>query len=104
LHPAYRSRIADHAGVTQGRKDVGEGRARGGDAMEQQQRDLAYYLDLVRQAPSYQDLVFLRNRIFEAAEASLPADEVVTLKRAWTERAKDETVPVVPVGQKKQAV
>jgi hypothetical protein len=71
--------------------------------MEQQERDLAYYLDLIRQAPSYQDLVFLRNRIFDAVEATLAQDEVETVKRVWTERAKDEAVPVIPTGQKRTA-
>ena len=71
--------------------------------MEQQQRDLAYYLGLIEQAPSYQDLVFLRNRIFDAVEATLPHEDVETVKRLWTERAKDESVPVVPAGQKRTA-
>lgn len=71
--------------------------------MEQQQRDLAYYLNLIGQAPSYQDLVFLRNRIFDAVEATLPHEDVQAVKRAWTERAKDESVPVVPAGQKRTA-
>lgn len=69
--------------------------------MEQPERDLAYYLSLVRQAASYQDLVFLRNRVFEAAAAILPAKDTETLNRVWTERAKDESVPVIPAGQKK---
>lgn len=71
--------------------------------MEQQQRDLAYYLDLIKQAPSYQDLVFLRNRIFDAVEATLPREEVERIKGTWTDRAKDESVPVVPPGQKRGA-
>jgi hypothetical protein len=70
--------------------------------MEQEQ-NLAYYLGLIRQAPSYQDLVFFRNRVFDVVEATLSPDEVDEIKRCWTERAKDETVPVVPAGQKKVA-
>jgi len=68
--------------------------------MEQQQ-DLAYYLDLIARAPSYQDLVFFRNRTFDAIEATLSPEEMETIKRAWTDRAKDESVPVVPAGQKR---
>lgn len=68
--------------------------------MEQGQ-GLAYYLELIRRAPSYQDLVFMRNRTFDAVEATLSAEDVETIKRAWTERAKDEALPVVPAGQKK---
>ena len=71
--------------------------------MEQQPRDLAYYLELIHQAPSYQDLVFLRNRIFDAVEATLPKEDVETIKRQWTDRAKDERVPVIPPGQKRIA-
>jgi len=71
-----------------------------GDAMEQE-RDLAYYLGLIAHAPSYQDLVFFRNRTFEAIAATLAPEEVETIKQAWTNRAKDETVPVVPPGQKR---
>jgi len=67
--------------------------------MEQQQ-NLAYYMELIRQAPSYQDLVFFRNRTFDAIEATLPPEDVDALKRAWTERAKDRRVPVTPPGQK----
>jgi hypothetical protein len=70
--------------------------------MEQEQ-DLAYYLGLIRQAPSYQDLVFFRNRVFDVIEVTLSPDEVDEIKRCWTERAKDETVPVVPAGQKRVA-
>ena len=66
-------------------------------------KGLAYYLELIQQAPSYQDLVFIRNRIFDAIEATLAADDVETIKRAWTDRAKDENVPVVPASQKKTA-
>ncbi len=69
----------------------------------EQERNLAYYLEKIRQAPSYQDLVFLRNRTFDAIEATLSPEDVETIKRAWTERAKDESVPVVPAGQKKTA-
>jgi hypothetical protein len=71
--------------------------------MEQLERDLAYYLDLIHHAPSYQDLVFLRNRTFDAIEATLPQPDVETIKRAWTERARDEGVPVIPAGQKRTA-
>ncbi len=71
--------------------------------MEQKDKDLAYYLDMIANAPSYQDLVFFRNRTFDAIEATLSPEDVETVKRAWTERAKDETVPVVPQGQKKTA-
>lgn len=67
--------------------------------MEQEQ-NLAYYMELILQAPSYQDLVFFRNRTFDAIEATLPHEDVEALKRAWTDRAKDERVPVVPPGQK----
>ncbi|MYL84567.1 hypothetical protein GTA51_15710 [Desulfovibrio aerotolerans] len=67
--------------------------------MEQEQ-NLAYYMELIRQAPSYQDLVFFRNRTFDAIEATLPPEEVDALKRAWTDRAKDERVPVTPPGSK----
>ena len=66
-------------------------------------KGLAYYLELIQQAPSYQDLVFIRNRIFDAIEATLAADDVETIKRVWTDRAKDENVPVVPASQKKTA-
>ena len=66
-------------------------------------KGLAYYLELIQQAPSYQDLVFIRNRIFDAIEATLAAEDVDTIKRAWTDRAKDENVPVVPASQKKTA-
>lgn len=66
-------------------------------------KGLAYYLEMIQQAPSYQDLVFIRNRIFDAIEATLAADDVETIKRAWTDRAKDENVPVVPASQKKTA-
>lgn len=69
----------------------------------EQDRDLAYYLDLINAAPSYQDLVFFRNRTFDAIEATLAPGEVAAVKRAWTDRAKDESVPVVPSGQKKAA-
>ena len=68
-----------------------------------QDNTLAYYLELIEQALSYQDLVFIRNRIFDAIEATLAAEEVDTIKRAWTDRAKDENVPVVPASQKKTA-
>ncbi|MGE4539313.1 hypothetical protein K9F62_04200 [Desulfovibrio sp. JY] len=61
--------------------------------------NLAHYLEMVNKAQSYQDLVFLRNRIFDAMEAELTEDEVETIKRTWTDRAKDESVPVVPAGQ-----
>lgn len=67
----------------------------------EQDKNVAYYLELIANAPSYQDLVFFRNRTFDAIEATLPAEDVETVKRAWTERAKDENVPVVPAGQKK---
>lgn len=67
--------------------------------MEQHQ-DLAYYLDAIARSPSYQDLVFFRNRTFDAIEATLAPEDVETIKRAWTDRAKDETVPVVPSGPK----
>ena len=67
--------------------------------MEQEQ-DLAYYMELIRQAPSYQDLVFFRNRTFDAIEATLSPEEVDALKQAWTDRAKDERVPVTPPGPK----
>lgn len=67
----------------------------------EQDTGIAYYLDLIRKAPSYQDLVFMRNRTFDAMEATLSAEEAETVKRAWTERAKDESVPVVPAGQKR---
>ncbi|WP_029460705.1 hypothetical protein [Solidesulfovibrio alcoholivorans] len=66
-------------------------------------KGLAYYLELIQQAPSYQDLVFIRNRIFDAIEATLAAEDVDAIKRAWTDRAKDESVPVVPASQKKTA-
>ena len=66
-----------------------------------QDNTLASYLEMIQQAPSYQDLVFIRNRIFDAVEATLPKEEVDAVKRAWTERAKDESVPVVPLGQKR---
>ena len=69
----------------------------------EQQRDLAYYLDQIARAPSYQDLVFFRNRTFDAIEATLEPEAVEAIKRAWTERAKDEAVPVVPPGQKRTA-
>lgn len=71
--------------------------------MEQEQ-NLAYYMGLIRQAPSYQDLVFFRNRTFDAIEATLSPEDVEALKRAWTERAKDERVPVTPPGQKNAGV
>jgi len=67
----------------------------------EQDRDLAYYLERINKAPSYQDLVFFRNRTFDAIEASLAPEDVKLIKKAWTERAKDESVPVVPAGQKK---
>ncbi len=69
----------------------------------EQDRDLAYYLDLIEKAPSYQDLVFFRNRTFDAIEATLSAEDVETIKRVWTDRAKDESLPVVPSGQKRSA-
>jgi len=69
----------------------------------EQQRDLAYYLGLIARAPSYQDLVFFRNRTFDAIEATLPPEAVETIKQAWTDRAKDESVPVVPASQKRTA-
>lgn len=68
----------------------------------EQERNLKYYLEIIDKAPSYQDLVFFRNRNFDAIEATLPPDEVEVLKRAWTDRAKDESVPVVPRGQKRE--
>lgn len=67
----------------------------------EQERNLAYYLDLIAQAPSYQDLVFFRNRTFDVIEATLAPEEMETIKQAWTDRAKDESVPVVPPGQKR---
>jgi len=69
----------------------------------EQDKDVAYYLEMIQNAPSYQDLVFFRNRTFDAIEATLPPEDVEAIKRAWTERAKDESVPVVPAGQKKLA-
>ena len=66
----------------------------------EQENTIAYYMDMIERAPSYQDLVFIRNRIFDAIEATLPQEDVDAIKRAWTDRAKDERVPVVPVGQK----
>ena len=66
----------------------------------EQDNTLAYYMEMIEQAPSYQDLVFIRNRIFDAVEATLAREDVETIKRAWTDRAKDPRVPVVPVGQK----
>ncbi len=69
----------------------------------EQDRNLAYYLDLIRNAPSYQDLVFFRNRTFDAIEATLAPHDVEAVKQAWTDRAKDESVPVVPPGQKRIA-
>ncbi|BAH73827.1 hypothetical protein [Solidesulfovibrio magneticus] len=68
-----------------------------------QDNTLTYYLEMIEQAPSYQDLVFIRNRIFDAVEATLPKEDVDTVKRTWTARAKDESVPVVPPGQGKTA-
>ncbi|HML53825.1 MAG TPA: hypothetical protein PKC79_07010 [Solidesulfovibrio magneticus] len=68
-----------------------------------QDNTLTYYLEMIEQAPSYQDLVFIRNRIFDAVEATLPKEDVATIKRAWTTRAQDESVPVVPPGQGKTA-
>ncbi|QAZ69160.1 hypothetical protein [Solidesulfovibrio carbinolicus] len=68
-----------------------------------QDNTLAYYLEMIEQAPSYQDLVFIRNRIFDAVEATLSKEDVDTVKRTWTARAKDESVPVVPPGQGKTA-
>ena len=65
-----------------------------------QDRNLAYYLEIIATSPSYQDLVFFRNRTFDAIEATLAPEDVDVIKRAWTERAKDESVPVVPEGQK----
>ncbi|EHJ48225.1 hypothetical protein DFW101_2220 [Solidesulfovibrio carbinoliphilus subsp. oakridgensis] len=67
----------------------------------EQDKNVAYYLEMIVNAPSYQDLVFFRNRTFDAIEATLAAEDVEAVKRAWTERAKDENVPVVPPGQKK---
>lgn len=69
----------------------------------EQETGLAYYLDLIQKAPSYQDLVFFRNKTFDAIEATLPPEDVHVVKQAWTERAKDESVPVVPPGQKRTA-
>lgn len=68
-----------------------------------QDNTLTYYLEMIEQAPSYQDLVFIRNRIFDAVEATLPKEDVDAVKRTWTARAKDESVPVVPPGQGKTA-
>jgi len=68
-----------------------------------EERNLAYYVTLIQQAQSYQDLVFLRNKVFDVIEKLLPAKDVEAIKRAWTERAKDETLPVVPTGQGKTA-
>jgi hypothetical protein len=68
-----------------------------------QDNTLTYYLEMIEQAPSYQDLVFIRNRIFDAVEATLPKEDVDTIKRAWTTRAQDTSVPVVPPGQGKTA-
>ena len=68
-----------------------------------QDNTLAYYLELIEQAPSYQDLVFIRNRIFDAVEATLSKEDVDTVKRLWTARAQDPSVPVVPPGQGKTA-
>ena len=48
-----------------------------------QERNVSYYLELIAQSPSYQDLVFLRNRTFDAVEATLPPEEVETIKQAW---------------------
>lgn len=67
----------------------------------EQDRDVVYYLEMIQKSPSYQDLVFFRNRTFDAIEATLSPEDVEAIKRAWTERAKDEAVPVVPAGQKK---
>ena len=36
----------------------------------EQERNLAYYLEMIELAPSYQDLVFFRNRNFDAIEAT----------------------------------
>ncbi|WP_428562782.1 MAG: hypothetical protein ACP59X_22305 [Solidesulfovibrio sp. DCME] len=69
----------------------------------EQDKNITYYLELIQKAPSYQDLVFFRNRTFDAIEATLPPEDVETIKRVWTDRAKDETVPVVPPGQKRNA-
>jgi sulfur relay (sulfurtransferase) complex TusBCD TusD component (DsrE family) len=69
----------------------------------EQDKDFAYYLQLINKAQSYQDLVFLRNRVFDAIDATLPVKDAEKLKQAWTERAKDESVPVVPAGQKRSA-
>lgn len=68
-----------------------------------QDNTLTYYLEMIEQAPSYQDLVFIRNRIFDAVEATLAKEDVDAVKRAWTARAQDESVPVVPPGQGKTA-
>jgi|GEM_PF-3452044 len=67
------------------------------------ENNVAHYIGLIKQAQSYQDLVFFRNRMFDAMERMLTRDEVDAVKQAWTERAKDETLPVVPLGQKKTA-
>lgn len=68
-----------------------------------QDNTLAYYLELIELAPSYQDLVFIRNRIFDAVEATLSKEDVDAVKRLWTKRAQDESVPVVPPGQGRTA-
>lgn len=67
------------------------------------ENNVAHYITLIKQAQSYQDLVFFRNRMFEVMERMLTRDEVEAVKQAWTERAKDENLPVVPTGQKKTA-
>lgn len=69
----------------------------------EQENTPEHYLALISNAQSYQELVFLRNRVFEVMEHNLSAADVEAVKRAWTERAKDKTLPVVPSGQKKVA-
>ena len=67
----------------------------------EQKRNMQYYLEIINNAPSYQDLVFFRNATFDAIEATLPENEVDILKQAWTDRAKNEEVPVLPKGPKR---
>lgn len=69
--------------------------------MPQNERDLVYYLERIQKAPSCQDLVFFRNKTFDAIVATLPPDDVKIIMLAWLDRAKEESLPVVPSGQKR---
>jgi len=63
--------------------------------MEEQQ-NAAYYLRLINQAGSYHDLVILRSRFFGLMDRSLTKEECQKVRDLWSEKAKDESLPIAP--------